>query len=109
MPAIVYLSEDKVVAGRRIDGDEDANGLLQQLRNKTGRDWIVLVHVQVGRRPLFGSYPTTRHYDLCLPCGGEWQVLNLCTKSGGSLYDDDGNSREHVMNYMLGLLAGLEG
>ncbi|WP_339745579.1 hypothetical protein [uncultured Maricaulis sp.] len=107
MPAIVYLSDADVVAGRVIDGDEDVDDILQTLREKTGRDYIVRIHTHQRWKPVLGPRVVTRHFELCLACGGEWQVVNLCTREGGSIFHDDGHSREHVMNYMLGLIAGL--
>ena len=108
MPAVVYLSEADVVRGRKVEDDEDVDDILQTLREKTGRDFIVRVHEHKSWRPILGPMVTTRHYQLCAPCGGEWQVINLCTREGGSIFHDDGSTREHVMNYMLGMIAGMD-
>lgn len=108
MPAVVYLSEPEVIRGRTVECDVDVDDILQTLREKSGRDWIVRVHDFLGRKPVLGPRPVIRHFELCVACGGEWQVINLCTKEAGSVFFDDGNSREHVMNYMLGMIAGLD-
>lgn len=113
MPVFTYLSDHEVAAGRSVPDDEECNELLQELRAATGEDWIIIVtpirkERNVWKR-LFGmKLETFQSYRLFADCHGEWQVINVITPEGGSVFYIWEHSREAVMNYMLGYLGGLQ-
>lgn len=115
MPAVTFLDDWEVRKwDNGVPGDEDLNELLFELRKLTGRQWIVMTRdLPIIKRSWhrLGYYKagTFKHYTLYLDCHGEWQVMNLCTeRDGGSNFFLSHSSREHVMNYMLGHIAGTE-
>lgn len=112
MPAVTYLSDSEVRQFATVPDDKDCNELLQELRRATGENWIVGTYsVRRGRTPtdwaLRRPAKVSRHYTLYADCHGEWQVINLVTPCGGSVFHGSEQSREDVMNYMLGVLNGL--
>lgn len=108
MAILTFLDPALVESGRHIRNDEEANGLLQELRRLTGQDWIVLVRACHRKLGWFRS-KLIWDYTLYADAHGEWQVINLPTdQSGtGSGFVMHESSREYVMNYMLGYTAGL--
>lgn len=108
MPAVTYLRDDEVASGRSIPDDKEADELLQQLRNLTGEDWIVMI-LPIWIRDRWWKRPRqTKRYTLYADCHGEWQIMNLVTPDGGSLFHGGAErSREDVMNFMLGMIAGI--
>lgn len=112
MPALVCLSQDRVERGRTVPGDKECDDLLQELRQVTGEDWIVLTYTQRHPRGFFdavrGRPPISfLIYSLYADCHGEWQVINCFTREGVSIFNLGAESRETVMNYMLGYVAGI--
>ncbi len=113
MPAFTWLSNDEVARGRRVPDDKECDDLLQELRAATGEDWVILTYPQERPRSVAdmvlgrGGDPYTI-YSLYADCHGEWQDINCVTAKGGSIFDKGAESREAIMNYMLGYLAGLQ-
>jgi len=105
MAGLTFLSDDVVRKARTIDGDRDANELLQELRAITGEDWIVRVRTYAEPKRVFHRTKSYRHYALYADCHGEWQHVNLVTSDGGSVFNANDHSREHVMNFMLGYIS----
>ena len=112
MPGFTYLSDSEVRAWRTVPGDKDCNDLLQEFRQATGEDWVIGVREydtykrkwhRLGRK-VTGK---AKFYTLYADCHGEWQVINLVTPEGGSVFHGSKQSREDVMNFMLGYLAGI--
>lgn len=110
MPAVTYLSDHVVKQGRTVPNDKDCDELLQELRQATSEDWII----EVIKRPLwkrrwhrlgYRQDGERTYYTLYADCHGEWQIINVVTPQGGSVFC--GASREDVMNFILGYLAGL--
>jgi len=116
MPLLTFLSEEQVRRFSWVDDDEECNGLLQDLRVATGENW--LVRVETWRHYprsswFFGLFAAAepiirREYRLYHDAHGEWQIMNLFNGAGGTAHHDDGKSREHVMNFMLGYLSATE-
>lgn len=112
MPAVTYLSDSEVKAGRAVKDDKDCNDLLQEFRQATGEDWIIEVRTYQKARTAWQAirrklYTEMKVYTLYADCHGEWQVMNLVTPKGGSIFYLSDQSREDAMNYMLGYLGGL--
>lgn len=112
MPAFTYLSDSEVRAWARVVDDKDCDELLQDLRRASGENWIIGVQrLETFRKAWHRLWHVVsgehRHYTLYADCHGEWQVINLVTPSGGSVFHGSGQSREDVMNFMLGYLGGL--
>lgn len=110
LPAFTYLSDYQVQKFRSVPGDAELDGLLQELRQATGDDWLVEV-VEIkefakGRWwPLRRAVRTRTFYALYADIHGEFQAINLCTPKGGSVFV--GAHRDAVANYILGFLGGL--
>lgn len=107
MPAFTYLSNAQVDRYSIVLGDEECNDILQQLRRATGENWLVRVDVIDRPRRWFRKAPPIRCYTLYADCHGEWQVINLVVADGGSIFVASEHSRDAVMNYMLGYIAGV--
>lgn len=113
MPAFTYLSGSYVREYRSVVGDKECNDLLQELRKATGDDWLVGV-TRYPRRPtlmerLRGIQAQPEiHYTLYADCNGEWQIINCILPEGGSIFHTGKATREAVMNYMLGFVAGID-
>ena len=109
MAAFTYLSESEAAAGRTVPGDKECSELLAEARALTGGDWIVRTYKRRDRwswrRPLAPREPWIA-YELLLGLSGEWQVINLVTAGGGSVFFEARDSRSHVMNFMMGLING---
>lgn len=112
MPAVTYLSDQEVKNWQRVQDDKDCDDLLQELRQKTGENWVL----EVRDIPLFRTgwerlwrmpNRTIKHYQLYADCHGEWQVINLVTPTGGSNFNLWEHSREATMNYIIGYLGGI--
>jgi hypothetical protein len=114
MGAFVYLSDSEVRRWQTVPDDKDCNDILQELRSLSGENWLVGVR-QYRLRSTWWEWlrraPQRWHkvYTLYADCHGEWQVINLVTPAGGSVFHGSGQSREDVMNFMLGCLTGYNG
>lgn len=106
MPAVTYLSDSRASAMERVEGDKDCDELLQEMNAKTGRRWLIEVWTQYVSRGWFRHAEERKHYTLYLDCHGEYQVMSLVTPAGSSIFNHSRQSRENVMNYMLGYLGG---
>lgn len=108
MPALTYLSDQEVREWAAVPDDKDCNEILQELRSLTGENWVIGRHqVKFARRWFRRPLPITV-YTLYADCHGEWQVMNLVTPEGGSNFYGSAQSREDVMNYMLGYIGGIQ-
>lgn len=109
MPAVTYLHDWEVAEGRQVLEDPECNELLQEFRNVTCRDWIIRVHVITEKR-FMRKDRQHRLYTLYNDCHGEWQVMNMVTPPGATTeyYECWHQSRQAVMNYMLGFMAGID-
>lgn len=112
MAGFVYLSDSEVSEWRTVPGDKDCNDLLQEFRQKTGENWLIGVREYSIRQGWWErlrrvSAQTHKSYTLYADCHGEWQVINLVTPRGGSVFNGSAQSREDVMNFMLGCITGL--
>lgn len=107
MPAVTYLSDHEAAKGRSIVDDKDADELLQDLRRRTGEDWIILVRERGVRRGWFRR-EIVKDYELLVDVGGQWQVMNLVAENGGSVFGSSSTSRLQVMNFMLGYVCADE-
>lgn len=108
MAALTYLSDDIVRAGRTVKDDPECDEILQELRMVTGEDWLV----RVIERPMmrfgpFGTKPKKTYY-LYADCHGEWQVINMPGPDGGSVFAPHPESRTAVMNFMQGIICGVQ-
>lgn len=107
MPAVTYLSDREVREWSSVKGDAECDDLLQELRKTTGENWIIGTHERLPRKRWFRKQgPPLRFYTLYADCHGEWQVINLVTPDGGSIFHGSKQSREDVMNFMLGIICG---
>lgn len=106
MPAVTYLSDWEAREWVRVPGDKDCDELLQEMNAKTGRRWLIQVRRFFISRGWFRHAEEIKSYTLYLDCHGEYQVMNLVGPNGGSIFHFNRNSREAVMNYMLGYLGG---
>lgn len=112
MVCVTYLSDNEVRRFRTVEDDKDCNDILQGLRKLTGEEWLIRVmplSYKTGVWPfrkevswkLYTLYYGTLH--------GEYQVINLVNENGSTIFDPTPrNSRCHVMNYMLGYIAGVQ-
>lgn len=111
MPAFTYLSSHEIEKWASIPDDKECNDLLQELRAKTGENWLIGRYTTRTRHPslwkrLFCQPPAPHvEWTLYADCHGEWQVMNLVGPNGGSVFH--GCTREMIMNYMLGYIGGL--
>lgn len=106
MPMITYLMDGELKSLRTVPGDRELDELLQQLRGETGDEWLIrstpVLNKRWFRKPKY-STSYTLYYGL--DNGIEFQVINLCNGHGRRVA---GFQREHVINYILGFLAGLD-
>jgi hypothetical protein len=110
MPVVTYLPDYVVKRCRRVINDSECDDTLQVLRAVTGEDWIIeVVERRVKCRAWHGLshiYERVKFYILYADCHGEWQIINLCTPKGGSVFHNSRQSREDVINFMLGYIGG---
>ena len=106
MPCTTFLSDHQIKQWSHVENDKDCDELLKELNEVSGRLWLVGVQEWFLPRGLFRHAEKRIDYTLYLDCHGEWQVMNMVTPEGGSLFHHTVGSREHVMNYMLGFIAG---
>lgn len=106
MPAVTYLSDSEVERFLHVENDKDCDELLQEMNAKTGRRWLIQVRRWFVPRGWFRHAEERVHYTLYLDCHGEYQVMSLVTPTGSSIFHGSRQSREDVMNYMLGYLGG---
>ncbi|CAM5397985.1 hypothetical protein AFEL58S_01990 [Afipia felis] len=106
MPAVTFLSDCEAKRFETIDGDKECNELLRAMNLLSGRRWLIEVRSRFVSRGWFRHAAKIVTYTLYLDCNGEYQVMNLVTPSGGSVFSRSG--REDVMNFMLGYLGGME-
>jgi hypothetical protein len=106
MAAVTFLSDSEARSYETVEGDKDCNELLQELNHASGRRWLIERRTFYRSRGLFRHAEEIKTYTLYLDCHGEYQVMNLVTPNGGSVFSY--GNREAVMNYMLGHLAGLQ-
>jgi hypothetical protein len=112
MPAMTFLSDWEVRAWASVPDDKDCNELLQSLRKATGENWLIGVTTRqkfrkAWHRMWFVENGDHKFYTLYADCHGEWQVINLVTPNGGSVFHGSAQSREDVMNFILGYLGGI--
>lgn len=111
MGCYVHLGETEVrLMNERIVADKECFDLLQKLRSETGKEWIIETRDFVVRRLLQKPHTFT-FYGLYLrshPEAFEYQAINLTTTHGGSVFNLTPESRSNVLNYMCGILDGLE-
>jgi len=111
MPVTTYLSDQDVRSWQLVPEDKDCDELLQDLRRQTGKNWLISVHNHPKWKLAWHRlWPVKteeifKAYTLYADCHGEWQIINLVTPSGGSVFG--ASCREDVMNFMLGYLAGI--
>ena len=109
MPALTFLSDDVVRAGRSVKDDKECDEILQDLRRLTGEDWIVRVReIPQHTWPLGFSKPPIRDYTLYADCHGEWQIINMAGPDGGTVFSLHPDSRNACMNFMLGMICGIQ-
>ena len=113
MPACVYLSDAEERKWSSVAEDKDCDELLQQLRRLTGNKWLVerqeipVRHTSLWKHLFCKSPPPHVEWTLYADLHGEHQVINLVTPEGGSVFYKSTQSRENVMNFMLGYIAGI--
>lgn len=108
MPAVTYLSDSEARSFLTVEGDKDCDELLQEMNKRTDRLWLIQVQRWFESRGLFRHAVERKRYTLYLDCHGEYQVMSLVAPDGSSIFHHNPNSREAVMNYMLGYLGGIE-
>jgi hypothetical protein len=106
MPAVTYLSESEARKFERVEGDKDCDELLQEMNAKTGRRWLIQVSRWFVSRGWFRHAEERIAYTLYLDCHSEYQIMSLVTPTGSSIFHRSHQSREDVMNYMLGYFGG---
>lgn len=108
MPAFTYFHDHEAERMATVEGDKDCNDLLRDLCRVTEQRWIIDVRQIIERR--FLRKPTIwKHYSLYCDVhrdGSEWQAINLVTPKGGSVFHGSRQSREDVMNFMMGVCDG---
>lgn len=91
MPAFSYYSESDAM---RPTGNDEIDGLLQEVRSITGLDWRIDWREEY-RRAWYGKRYSVRTYDLIVESSApEFQLLNI------------GNTLQNVANYLFGVHAG---
>lgn len=108
MPALTFLSDDVVRAGRSVKDDKECDQILQDLRRLTGEDWIVRVRELPTTRRWLRPAPPVRDYTLYADCHGEWQIINMAGPDGGTVFSLHPDSRNACMNFMLGMICGIQ-
>lgn len=114
MPAVTFLSDHEVREWANVPDDKEADELLQQLRDVSGRNWVIGRHKVRVQHPslikrLFCKPPAPLTvWTLYLDCHGEWQIMSLATPKGSSIFHYSPESRECVLNYMLGYVSGAQ-
>lgn len=113
MPSVTYLSPEQVRRYSSVPDDKECDELLQEMRHTTNEEWLIEVRT-VSQRPspmdrfLRRVRPSIRVYTLYVDCHGEWQIINCVMPGGrGSVFTGGPATREAVMNYMLGHIAGV--
>ena len=108
MVCVMWCDPEKYAHCRHVPDDNEVDEYLQQLRQATGEDWMINV-TEHRHRSRWGVSPKTwKGYELWIGLGAEIQVLNLASKDQWRPPVTDTGSREHVINYMLGYLAGTQ-
>lgn len=109
MPAIVYLPDYVIRNGHIVPDDKECTDLLKEVNNKSNRNWIIEKCPIRVKEKIFSKVKVIYRYNLYLDCNGEWQIINLMTANGGSIFHGGAKgSRENVMNYLMGLANGLD-
>ncbi len=111
MPCTTWLTEQEARDWAVVADDKECDELLQQLRKVSGRNWVIGRAKMESYVGLLGLLFRQRlkvrtFWTLYLDCHGEWQIMNLMTPKGGSLFHLSNQSREDVMNYMVGYIGG---
>lgn len=103
MPVATYLNDLEVRRWASVPDDPDFDDILQKLRAMSGENWLCSVHtLRVGR----WRKKVRKMYTLYSDAHGEWQIINLLTPAGGSVFA--GCTREDVMNFMMGMINGMQ-
>lgn len=110
MPAVTYLNQNDAIKWRTVPDDKDCDELLQQVRATTGEDWIIEVFTHHSKPKLFRKSQPYKFYTLYfgLPGGVEYQIVNLVSPKGGTIFYPTEISRELIMNFLMGLRNGYE-
>lgn len=109
MPAVTYLSDEEVKRGATVEGDKDVNEWLGLLNELSGRRWVILTRdLPLKKRHWFAKRRFVRNYTLYLDCHGEWQIMNLMIGGGATNFHYGSDSRNAVINYMMGYVGGCE-
>lgn len=111
MPGFTYCHDHEVKRWETVPDDEELNSLLQDVRNTISTDWYLQVQTMTPRKRLLRKQPASyKVYTLYWYTGAgiEYQVINFITPGGGSVFHG-GLTREHVMNYLMGMLNGWQG
>lgn len=106
MPCVTYLSDNEAERFRFVVGDEECNELLSKLNKLSGRTWLIEVRNFQASRGWFRRAAEVRTYTLYLDCHGEYQIINLVSDRGGSVFSY--STRADVMNFMLGYISAGE-
>ena len=108
MGAYTYLSDHEAEAGRAT-GDKELDDLLQQVNDLSDDGWRIRVRTYRQRKRWFRApAPEAKHYTLYWYTGAgiEYQVINLVTPEGGSVFHDSRQSREDIANFLMGFING---
>lgn len=109
MGGYTYCYDHEVKNWENVPDDKDLNELLQDVRNTISKDWYLQVRTHQPRKRWWErqARPSFKSYTLYWYTGGgiEYQVINLVTPGGGSVFHG-GCTREHVMNFLMGMLNG---
>ena len=105
MPACTYLTDEEVKRYSSVS-DKELDELLQELR-AVDDSWAIQETTAIKKG--FWKNTEVKHYTLYYKVQHpEWQVINLATPNGGSVFHYELNSREFIMNYIMGVLNGMQ-
>lgn len=111
MALMIYMPDARIEAGRKC-GDPTINLLLQDLRKRTGEDWIVDIYATEYKR-WFRKPEICIEYRLCCNTGhGDVQVFTELGYAFISMTTDYRMlaliSKEMVLNFINGYLIALD-
>lgn len=108
MPGYTYLTDQEAQRGLTVPTDKELDELLQEVRGLTGQEWIIRTHDIYFRRHWWSTLEHRYHYTLYWYTGHgiEYQVINLRTPGGGSVFGGSTQSACDIANYLMGVING---
>lgn len=106
MPACIYIPDHKSSTMKET-GDKELDSLLLEANKLDDDRWRIGKVVITRSRLIFRKPPPLTLYTLYwFVTGIEYQIVNLATPRGGSIFYHSNQSKEDILNYLMGYLQG---